>query len=80
MAALVISVLQIGQLARPKSVSTSIEAKLHFIYCVCSFDVSLHNLVRAVLGVMNADCFVINVALLILHGKHDLSPLEHTMF
>lgn len=70
----------IGQLARPDCISTSIEAKLHFIDCIISFNVSLHNLVRAVLGVVNADCFVVNVPLLVLHGKHDLSPLEQTMF
>lgn len=40
----------------------------------------LHNLVCAVLGVMNADCFVVNVPLLILHSKHNLSPLEQTVF
>lgn len=29
---------------------------------------------------MNADCFVVDVPFMILHGKHDLSPLEQTVF
>lgn len=69
----------INQLARPESISTSIEAKLHFINCVISFDMPLRNLVCAVLGVMNTDCFVVDVPLLVFHGKHNLSPLKHTM-
>lgn len=39
----------------------------------------LRNLVCAVLGVMNTDCFVVDILLLILHCKHNLSPLKHTM-
>jgi hypothetical protein len=29
---------------------------------------------------MNTDCFVVNVPLVVVHSKHDLSPLEQTVF
>lgn len=40
----------------------------------------LHDLVCAVLGVMNTDCFVVDVPLLLLHSEHDFSPLKQTVF